>query len=467
VSAVDRRPLLLACEDEERIVELLRTLTEPLGVDLIAAKDGATALAHLAARRPALMTLDLVLPNLDGFAVLERIRQRRELDDMPILVISAIADAATVKRAYGLGVVDFVAKPFNVDLLDAKLRVFLRLQRLAEEVRARQQFLEEVVDHLSSGLIVVDTGGVIVKANAAACAVLSRPSETLIGRTIGEALPGAEPLFLVSGDASQRRVTIRTPHGERNLGFTNAAVEVGGGTGAVAVFRELSEVEAARREQEERTRREELASSARSFGHEVRNPLAAIGAAAQVIAREDCDKSQRIRLARAVVGEADRITGLVQEYVERREVRSMVQSVDVPLLLTEVVEVNLLSSPARGRISVDADPTLPPVRADGARLKQVVLNLVLNAVKATDGGGTIALEARPDAGGVSVTVRDTGVGIAAADLPRIFDENFSTRQGGGLGLPIARRIVEQHGGAIRVESTEGRGTTFTVWLPAA
>jgi len=459
--------VVLACEDEERIVELLRTLTEPLGVDLVAARDGATALAQLAARRPALMTLDLVLPNLDGFAVLERIRQRRDLDDMPIVVISAIADAVTIKRAYGLGVVDFVAKPFNVDLLDAKLKVFLKMQKLADEVRVRQAFLEDVVDHLSSGLIVVDGRGLIVKANAAACNVLSRAAETLVGRSISEALPGAEPLFLVSGDAAQRRVTIKTSHGERNLGFTNASVEVNGSVGAVAVFRELSEVEAARREQEERARREELASSARSFAHEVRNPLAAIGAAAQVVAREDCEKPQRMRLARAIVSEADRVAGLVQEYVERREVRQTVTNVDVPTLLTEVVEVNLLTSPARARITVATEATLPTVKGDAARLKQVVLNLVLNAVKATDGGGTIALEARPDAGGVSLRVTDTGCGIAAADLPRIFDESFSTRQGGGLGLPIARRIIEQHGGAIRVESTEGSGTTFTVWLPAA
>jgi signal transduction histidine kinase len=464
---MERRPVVLACEDEERIVELLRALTEPLGVDLVAARDGATALAQLAARRPALMTLDLVLPNLDGFAVLERIRQRRDLDDMPIVVISAIADANTVKRAYGLGVVDFVAKPFNVDLLDAKLKVFLKMQRLADEVRARQTFLEGVVDHLSSGLIVVDAGGVIVKANSAACVVLSRAPEALVGRTIVDALPGAEPLFLVSGDATQRRVTIKTSHGERNLGFTNAAVEVNGGTGALAVFRELSEVEAARREQEERARREELASSARSFAHEVRNPLAAIGAAAQVISRDDCEKPQRMRLARAVVSETDRVTRLVEEYVERRDVRSTVSSVDVTSLLSEVVEVNLLTSPARARVTIDADGGLPTVKGDAARLKQVVLNLVLNAVKATDAGGTIALVARPDAGGVSLRVSDTGCGIAPADLPRIFDESFSTRQGGGLGLPIARRIIEQHGGAIRVESTEGSGTTFTVWLPAA
>ena len=178
------------------------------------------------------MTLDLVLPNLDGFAVLERVRQRRDLDDMPIVVISAIADAATVKRAYGLGVVDFVAKPFNVDLLDAKLKVFLKMQRLADEVRVRQAFLEGVVDHLSSGLIVVDEHGRDRQGQRGGVrGAVARGRVAASGARIAEALPGAEPLFLVSGDAAQRRVTIKTPNGERNLGFTNAAVEVNGSDG--------------------------------------------------------------------------------------------------------------------------------------------------------------------------------------------------------------------------------------------
>jgi PAS domain S-box-containing protein len=460
------RPLVLACEDEERIVELLRTLTEPLGVDLIAARDGATALAHLAARRPALMTLDLVLPTLDGFGVLERIRQRPELDDMPIMVISALSDAANVKKAYAYGVVDYVAKPFNVDLLDAKLKVFLRMRKLQEALKHRQQFLEEVVDHVSSGLIVVDGHGVIVKVNHAGAAQVGMKESALLGRKVSEALPGAESMFLIAGDAAQRRVTLQTPDGERVLGFTNAPVDVGGTNGAVAVFRLLSEVEAAKREVEERARREELAHSARSFAHEVRNPLAAIGAAAQVIAREDAQPAQRIRLARAIESESRRITGLVSEYVEHREAHPDTRAVDVPALLAEVVEVNLLASPARQRITINCTPGLPSVKGDTGRLKQVVLNLVLNAVSATNAGGVIELAAHPDAGGVALRVADTGHGITEADLPRIFDENFSTRRGGGLGLPIARRIVEQHGGAIRVESTAGRGTTFTVWLPS-
>jgi signal transduction histidine kinase len=345
----------LACEDEERIVELLRTLSEPLGVELVAARDGAAAVAHLSGRRPALIILDLVLPNLDGFAVLERIRQRKDLDDVPVMVLSALADSAAVKRAYELGVVDYVQKPFNVDVLEAKLRVYLKLHHLSEE----------------------------------------------------------------------------------------------------------------RRDLHARSRDAELLSWAKSFAHEVRNPLSAIGAAAQVIAHQQCNDSQRIRLSRAIEGEAARIALLVQEYVERREARASMQSVDVPGLLTEVVEVNLLSSPARDRIRIDADETLPPARADAARLKQVILNLVLNAAKATEAGGAISVSARREAGGVALRVTDTGCGIEADHLTKIFDETFSTWQGGGLGLSIARKLVEQHGGRLLVESSRGTGTTFTVWLPAA
>jgi two-component system sensor histidine kinase HydH len=461
------RPLVLACEDEERIVELLRTLTEPLGVDLIAARDGASALAHLQARRPWLMTLDLVLPNLDGFAVLERIRQRPELDDMPIMVLSALSDLQSVKRAYSYGVVDYVAKPFNVDLLDAKLKVFLRMRQLAEELKERERFLEEVVDHVSSGLMVVDGTGRIVKLNTAGAAALGVNPGELVGRPVGEALPGAEAMFLVSGDTAQRRITIETPDGPRPLGFTNAPVDVEGTHGAVAVFRELSAVEAVEREQRERRRHEELAQFARSFAHEVRNPLAAIGAAAQVVGRPDCEAALRARLARAIEGEARRIGGLVHEYVERRTPPDVPGEADVRELLHEIVDINLLASPQRACVRLVCPESLPSVRANGDRLKQVILNLVQNALNAIDQGGGVTLSAEPEAEGVAVRVSDTGHGIAENDLPRIFDQNFSTRRGGGLGLPIARRIVEAHGGRIEVRSIAGEGTTFTVWLPAS
>src|SRR5215831_14890877 len=99
-------PILLAVEDELPIVELLTALAAPIGMQVVAAADGRTALAALERARPALVTLDLVLPDVDGFTVLEQIRSRPQYDDLPIVVITAIADGATVKRAYALGASD-------------------------------------------------------------------------------------------------------------------------------------------------------------------------------------------------------------------------------------------------------------------------------------------------------------------------------------------------------------------------
>jgi two-component system sensor histidine kinase HydH len=458
-------PILLAVEDELPIVELLTTLAAPLGLQMVAAADGNQAIELLARTHPALVTLDLVLPDRDGFEVLEKIRERPDFDDLPVIVITAVTDPQTVKKAYALGASDFVSKPFNVDLVDAKLRVFSRIRRLADEVRARERFLEDLVEHVSSGMLVCDAGGTLLRLNTAGAVQLGVVDPRVaIGKKLGEVAPGAEALLAVEPGSTQRRATVRAKSGTITLGFTTTALE---GGAVVAIFRELSAAEVARREIEERSRHQALMRAARSFAHEVRNPLAAIGAAAQVLAREDADRAVRGRMARAIEGEASRITGLVREYVDHQTPAPPSESVDLQKLLEEVVEVNLLGTAARARVSLDVVPKLPRVRADAARLKQVILNLLLNAVAATDEGGEIAMAAAIEGSGVGLVVRDTGCGIAADHLPRIFDEAFTTRANGdGLGLPIARRIVEEHGGAIRVESMSGKGTTFTVWLPA-
>jgi signal transduction histidine kinase len=117
-------------------------------------------------------------------------------------------------------------------------------------------------------------------------------------------------------------------------------------------------------------------------------------------------------------------------------------------------------------VRVAAPSSLPRVVADRDHLKQVLLNLVLNAVQAAGRGGRVTLEAQPARDGITIVVADTGPGIAPDVLPRIFDPYFTTRNGGlGLGLTIARRIVQAHGGSLEVESTPGAGARFTVRLP--
>jgi signal transduction histidine kinase len=115
----------------------------------------------------------------------------------------------------------------------------------------------------------------------------------------------------------------------------------------------------------------------------------------------------------------------------------------------------------------EIEPGLPAVRADRDQILQVLLNLIRNAVEAMPAGGALRVTARREGDAVAVSVTDSGPGIAPEDLPRVFEPYFTTKEGGtGLGLAIARRIAEEHGGRLDLESTPGRGATFTLRLPA-
>lgn len=219
--------------------------------------------------------------------------------------------------------------------------------------------------------------------------------------------------------------------------------------------------------------------------HDLRTPLTSIQGFSQAIidgvASNNPQKAKRA--AEIIHQESGRLNRMVEELLDLARIeagrwnmtRHTVQLADV---LTVVGE-RLLPKAAQKNITLKVQPgTLPVLAGDGDRLVQVFTNLADNAVKHTPEGGTVTLRAAYDPGrngkpGVLAQVTDTGVGISAEDLPRIFDRFYQVdksrksggREGVGIGLTIVKQIVEAHGGTIRVESAEGQGTTFTVWLP--
>jgi two-component system NtrC family sensor kinase len=254
--------------------------------------------------------------------------------------------------------------------------------------------------------------------------------------------------------------------------------------------RELDAMAAAIQEREQRLiRSERLATVGRmaaQIAHEVRNPLSSIGLNAELLGDEVDDKGEEPRrLVASIISEVDRLTEITETYLRfARLPRPKLEREDLGAVVASVVDLARGElAQARIALAVDIAPDLPDVAADEGQLRQALINLVRNAREAMadaarlasqsaqpalDDGpiGRLAIAVRAEEGRVIVTVGDSGPGIRAEDLAKIFDPFFSTkRQGTGLGLALVQQIVVDHGGQIDVASTPGAGTTFVMSFP--
>ena len=231
------------------------------------------------------------------------------------------------------------------------------------------------------------------------------------------------------------------------------------------------------------TRQRQIETIRRDFisnvSHELRTPLAALKALAETLhtgALEDPPAARRF--LEQMETEVDALNLMVSELLEL----SRIESGRVPIerkptrpadIINPAFErLHLQAERAGLSVTVDCPPELPPVLADAARMQQVVVNLLHNAIKFTPPAGQIHLQAQLQEGSVLFSVRDSGIGISADDLPRIFERFFKADRaratsGTGLGLAIARHLVEAHGGKIWAESEPDKGSTFYVTLPLA
>jgi two-component system nitrogen regulation sensor histidine kinase GlnL len=352
---------------------------------------------------------------------------------------------------------------------------------------------EAVLAGLPDAVIAIDTMRRIVFWNGAAEALTGRSARRVGGKYLKEVFPVDASVVrrldetLTTGESrSAPESTIDTAE-NRQVPVSIVTAPLFGRDGtveaAVAVLRDVSRI---RQLEAEVRRGETLAAAGRmavGLAHEVRNPLGAIRGAVQLLARELGDSPLR-EYTDVLLTEVDRVNRIIEMLLD---LSRPVQLRPVPLNLHQLLErVALLSQEtarARGVTIVRRyDPSLPPIRGDEDRMLQVLHNLVRNAIDAMKDGGRLTLVTRisldplfgkVDLGSgqramVEAQVIDEGGGIPAEVRAKIFDPFFTTKDHGlGLGLAICHRIIEEHQGAIHVESTEGRGTIVTCFLPIA
>jgi two-component system, NtrC family, nitrogen regulation sensor histidine kinase GlnL len=353
---------------------------------------------------------------------------------------------------------------------------------------------EAVLAGLPDAVIAVDTDLRVVFWNSAAEVLAERSARRADGRLLKDIFPGdasivrrlAETLATGESRSEAEALIERADRREVPVSLVTAALFGKDGTvdGAVAVLRDLSRI---RQLEAEVRRGETLASAGRmavGLAHEIRNPLGAIRGAVQLLARELAGQPRLAEYTTVLTAEVDRVNRIIEMLLNLARPAPVRP---VPLNLHQLLErVALLNEEGarEKRIALVRryDPSLPPILGDEDRLVQVFHNLVRNAMDAM-AGGTLTLATRVslnplfgkmDLGGagartmVEAQVADEGHGIPAAARAKIFDPFFTTKDHGlGLGLAICHQILEQHRGAIHVDSEEGRGTTVTCFLPVA
>jgi signal transduction histidine kinase len=205
------------------------------------------------------------------------------------------------------------------------------------------------------------------------------------------------------------------------------------------------------------------------LAHELRNPLGTIRGSAEMLASNVGGQNEIAReLAGFIKAEVDRTNSLITRFLEfARPLKLRLETVEVAQLIDRAIaEVERHNPPYQVTIYRNYSPEVPRLELDAELMERVIYNLLLNAVQATQPGGAVTVKAREAAGAVEVAVIDRGAGIAREHLENIFNPFFTTKpEGVGLGLAIVSKIVDEHGGTIRVESQPGQGSTFRLFVP--
>jgi two-component system nitrogen regulation sensor histidine kinase GlnL len=350
---------------------------------------------------------------------------------------------------------------------------------------------EQIIANLEDGVVAIDRDGRIVIFNEAA-EILTEISSSRAMELSLEQLFKREPWII---DLAKKTCP---PHQESARGEGDLVTRWGQKVpvsvtasplqdrrdhflGTILLLRDIKH----RRELEEDLKRADrlamMGTFAAGLAHEIRNPLGGIKGAAQLL-RRSLDGQSLKEYTDIMVREVDRVNQLIEHLLDlSRPLELSLAPVNIHEVLDEVL---LLESQAvsdeQVKVKKKFDPSLPPVRADRAQLMQVFLNLVKNAFQAMAQGGTLTVVTRVETDFhirgrgtkrkrlIWVDISDEGAGIKETDLPHIFSPFFSTKNSGtGLGLATCYRIIKEHGGLIRVESTEGKGTTFKVSLVVA
>ena len=506
---------ILMVDDHPPNLLALDAILDPLGQDLVHAHSGEQALRRLLESDFALILMDVQMPGIDGIQTAKLIKERPRNRHIPIIFLTAIhKDPAYIFRGYKEGAVDYLLKPFDAEILRAKVSVFVDLWRKNELLRRQQAMLRardliavekrgelrfrNLTDSMPQCVWAAKRDGEIYYCNR----IWKEYAGEEAGITFFDAVPQedlsevrkAYQEAIVSGKPLEREQRLRRKDGTWRWHLCRMVPEhdergrVSGWICTATDIDQHKRIEEANRtllaSEKEARRQAEIANRTKdeflaTVSHELRTPLNAILGWTRMLRTGAVEPKALGRVLETIERNARAQTQLVEDILDVSRIiagklRVNIQKTDLHAVARAALEAVRPAAQAKGVVlAADLQPGSAEFCGDPDRLQQVIWNLLSNAIKFTPKDGTVTLRIDRAQSDMRIMVSDSGVGIAPAALPHVFDRfwqadsSITRAQGGlGLGLAIVRHLVEVHGGVVDARSPgEGKGATFTVQMP--
>ena len=448
----------------------LCNMVSALGHEVISAEGGVAAVEQVLNHVPDLLLLDLWMPDMDGFEVISHVRSVVTQRWLPVIVVSSLEGDAHFIEALRRGADDYLSRPINPALLEAKLRHYARVLGLQSELALLAQRQRDIHDNILDAVITLDHQHLVQGANRAAIQLFGHGVDTLDRAPVEMVLGVPACNLLVAGTH-----TLRTAQGTP---FPAEVVmsswrEAAGQQRYTLVIRDLTE-----RQRVDRMKDEFLAT----VSHELRTPLTSILGALGLLASGAAGALPKAALPLAEVAKrnGERLSHLIDDILDltKLEGNKMVlhlRSCSLETLVGEAVAANEAYAERAGvRLQAHLARAASQARLDPERFLQVMDNLLSNAIKHSTPGDVVTVKLLVKGERLQVLVQDRGPGIDPQFRQKMFekfsqaDSSDRRAQGGtGLGLYITRILVERMGGRVWVDSVHGQGASFGVEFPSA
>lgn len=489
-----RKVRILVAENDPSFVKQIKdSLKESKGAFQVeTVLSGKACQEKLQEKKFDILLLDHDLPDGEGLEWLRRFNQAGI--GIPTIFVTAKGDSRLALEAMKEGIFDYInrsaecakAFPFVVKRAVEGYSLMTEKVRLQKELIETKNFLESVVEKAGDAISVVDLSGKILYWNEGARRIYGYSRDEALGKKLSQLLHPQDENLQAAEEKTLEGLMARVKQGEMISNVevkrrTREGKEIitsmtvsplkdaqGKIIGASRICRDITHLKRAEERLHLVERLSSLGELSAGVAHEIRNPLAGIKINTQILSRQkDLSEVQQRLLENTQEGIA-KIQKIVEDMLHFAKPKaSHFAEEDINEIIEQSLSILQLKIKKAGISPVwERGEKLPRVWIDASQIQQVLINLMLNAIQAMPGGGTLTLRSRCANGGVIVEVQDTGGGIPEAHLKKIFDPFFTTKsEGTGLGLSISLKILESHGATIEVSSRLGKGSVFTLHFP--